>query len=38
LAKNPTEKEPRDPKLNVEIICQKITQSSESMKNNEVEK
>jgi len=38
LAKNPTEIEPRDTKLDVEIISQKITLSSEFLKNIEIEK
>jgi len=38
FAKNPTELEPRDPKLDVEIISQKITLSSEFIKNIEIEK
>jgi len=36
--KNPTEKEPRDPKLDVEIISQKKTLSSGFIKNIESEK
>jgi len=38
LQKNPTEKEPKDQKLNVEIISQKITPSSEFIKNIKIEK
>ena len=38
FAKNPTDKEPRDPKLDLEIISQKITLSSEFIKNIEIEK
>ena len=38
MQKNPTEKEPKDQKLNVEIIIQKITPSSEFIENIEIEK
>ena len=38
FAKNPNEKEPRDPELDVEIMSQKITLSSEFIKNIEIEK
>jgi len=38
FAKNPTEIEPRDPKLDVEIMSKKITLSSEFIKNIEIEK
>ena len=37
MAKNPTEIEPRDPKPDVDIISQKITLSSEFIKNIEIE-
>jgi hypothetical protein len=38
FAKIPTEIEPRDPKLDVEIMSQKIIISSEFIKNIEIEK
>jgi len=37
FAKYPTEIEPTDPKLDVEIISQKITLSNEFIKNMELE-